>query len=148
MYIESVKTVTEMTLNEFVKLTTLRTTGPRSILLLICLKTAGWMAYGGILTTSHLLWVWSDSTLLAHLKSKYMYGKSSHLPLPGFQAGPTFPTIPTFPYFFFCAPTFPYYILKMPYYPYFLVQKCLKWPKIVIFSTLSARSQFLKIRSI
>ena len=31
---------------------------------------------------------------------------------PGFQAGPTFPTIPTFPYFF----------VKMPYYPYFFVK--------------------------
>ena len=66
----------------------------------------------------------------------------------GFQAGPTFPTIPSFPFFFFCAPTFPYFFLKMPYYPYFLVQKCLKWPKIVFFfQALFARSQFLKLRS-
>ena len=60
----------------------------------------------------------------------------------GFQAGPTFPT---FPYFFFCVPTFPYFFLKMPYYPYFLVEKCLKWPKIVIF--FLARSKFVKIGS-
>ena len=44
----------------------------------------------------------------------------------GFQMGPTFP-------YFFYAPYFSLFFLKMPYYPYFLVQKCLKWPKIVIF---------------
>ena len=59
----------------------------------------------------------------------------------GFQAGPTFPTIPTFPYFFLCS----YFFLKMPYYPYFLVQKCLNWPKIVIF--FLACSKFVKIGS-
>ena len=46
---------------------------------------------------------------------------------------------------FFCIPTFPYFFLKMPYYPYFLVQKCLKWPKIVIF--FLACSKFVKIGS-
>ena len=53
----------------------------------------------------------------------------------GFQAGPTFPA-------------FPYFFLKMPYYHYFLVQKCLKWPKIVMFFLACfARLEFVKIRA-
>ena len=46
---------------------------------------------------------------------------------------------------FFCIPTFPYFFLKMPYYPYFLVQKCLMWPRIVIFFLV--HSKFVKIGS-
>ena len=44
MYIESAKTVNEMTLNELVKLTTLWTTGPR----LICLLYQHRLTYDGI----------------------------------------------------------------------------------------------------
>jgi hypothetical protein len=44
----------------------------------------------------------------------------------GFQAGPTFPTIPTFTYFFCLTPTFPYFFLEMPYYPYFFKKKA-RW---------------------
>ena len=49
----------------------------------------------------------------------------------GFQ--PYFSYYSYFSQLFFCVPTFPYFFLKMHYYPYFLVQKCLKWPKTVIF---------------
>ena len=45
----------------------------------------------------------------------------------------TFPTIPSFPYFYFVLLLFPTFFLKMPYYPYFLIQKCLNWPKIIFF---------------
>ena len=84
---------------------------------------------------------WSESFLVAWVFFEVLSCAGSFT---GFQAGPTFPTIPTFPYFF-CVPTFPYFFLKMPYYPYFLVQKCLKWPKIAIF--FLARSKFVKIGS-
>ena len=63
----------------------------------------------------------------------------------GFQAGPDFSYYSYFSLLFFCVPTFPIFFLKMPYYPYFLVQKCLKWPKIVTF--FLARSKFVKIGS-
>ena len=36
--------------------------------------------------------------------------------------GPTFPTIPTFPYFFVVLLLFPTFFVKMPYYPYFFVK--------------------------
>ena len=63
-------------------------------------------------------------------------------------------SVPYFSYYsffsllFLCSYFFLYFFLKLPYYPYFLVQKCLKWPKIVIFFlTRFAHSAFLKIRS-
>ena len=63
-------------------------------------------------------------------------------------------SVPYFSYYsffsllFLCSNFFLYFFLKLPYYPYFLVQKCLKWPKIVIFFlTRFAHSAFLKIRS-